>query len=160
MAVSKSDVEVIQMITEHPSTDIGIPINNQLGDMPLHHAIRTSLCGCASIAYDLYECPRVTVVKALLRAGVSVDQRNRDGDTALHLAVDTPWQCRNSIITLLCAGARPDILDRLGEPPYGMALRHQTTDVVRMLLTALSNRVFGMCTREVELLREVEELDD
>jgi len=147
MAVAKPGQVVTDKITTHCSTDLHRPTFNQLGDAPLHHAIRVVRCRCSS---NYVVCPRVNSVRALLAAGANVDQQNRAGETALYLAVEFLGQCRLTIETLTNAGARVDIPDMLGETPVHIAAERDMKEVLQILRKGTNKDGTGLtgeCTR-------------
>lgn len=99
-ASSKGHVEVVRMLIE---AGANVMLENRYGQTALH---RASTAGHAGIARELIEaCP------ARLRANF-VDGGDREGDTALHVAVQDGRE--DVVSVLLEAGARRDLKNAAG----------------------------------------------
>lgn len=71
------------------------------------------------------------VLEALLAAGASVDDEDREGATALHYAAQSMV-----VVILVMAGADVDHEDRAGRTPGRRACERSNMDVVKVLLDA------------------------
>ncbi|XP_067678968.1 serine/threonine-protein phosphatase 6 regulatory ankyrin repeat subunit C-like [Haliotis asinina] len=95
--------ELIQWLS-----DLGVDFTkkNNKGLEPIHTAVGARTC---------------KTIAALVRQGVNIDSQTSDGQTPLHLALNTGWELERSIVkTLLDAGADPCIQDNQGRTPVTM----------------------------------------
>ncbi len=72
---------------------------------------------------------RDDIVKLLLDAGALVNVASDDGETALHKAVRSGYT--DAIIALMAAGADPEIRNKAGQSPRGLALGYQVEALTR-----------------------------
>lgn len=80
---------------------------------------------------------RPNTMRALIKAGLDINQQNVTGETALMLAVKTGKAERVNI--LIDAGANPDLQDKKGRTPLRYAAQRNFGDIVTLLLKAGAN---------------------
>jgi ankyrin repeat protein len=112
--------------------DLNACVQNQLGDSPFHHGIRTIPCGCNDDELDV--CVRGFVLNGLIDLGAKIDLQNNIGETPLHLVLGKEYYCSRAATSLVDAGARVDIPDALGETPVHIAAEMLRDDHLRMML--------------------------
>jgi ankyrin repeat protein len=137
IAVEKRNMDLLDALKTKAAL-IGIPLDlnacvqNQLGDSPFHHGIRTNPCGCDDHEIDL--CLRGFVVHGLIDLHAKIDLQNNIGETPLHLVLGKEYYCYRAVTLLVAAGARLDIPDALGETPVHIAAEMLRDDHLRMML--------------------------
>jgi len=131
------------------SAGADITVTDRNGRMPLHHAVlnmRHAFLPClanlrtAAHADALGNTPlhlaalacNEPALKALLIWRAALNERNRDGNTALSCACALPYV--NSVMLFMRAGADTTLENRLGQRPLHIACLHGQTETVRMLL--------------------------
>jgi len=119
----------INLLSAAAGIDLNAQSTNQLGDTPLHHAIRHAQCSC-KIPPD--PCRRSLIAKTLLDAGCDVNATNGTLDTALHLAANS--SCTAVVERLLEKGARVDKVDAKGETTVHISAGGKWEDVLKVLL--------------------------
>lgn len=146
-------LDVVKLLIEHDQKVIGVPIANLTdadGNIPLHYAlwvrniesIKLLLPQSKCMLQDKYKknalhyaikTRMVEVVDLVIPKMTSLDVRDQDGETALHVA--TRWNLPEIVRKLLKAGANPNIQEVHGLLyPLHIASYNGNDDIVSILL--------------------------
>jgi ankyrin repeat protein len=96
----------------------------------------TNLIGLTALMYAAIN-NHIEIVKLLINAGASIEQKASDGSTALYLA--TQFGYPQIVKLLLDSGANPNIVNKNGTSALAAAVSAGNTDLVQLLITVKSD---------------------
>mmetsp|Transcript_12021 Transcript_12021/g.29586 ORF Transcript_12021/g.29586 Transcript_12021/m.29586 type:complete len:410 (-) Transcript_12021:336-1565(-) len=114
LAAEQNDIEQFKSLLK----EVDPNVDDEDGWTPLHWAVRYS---------------NVDLVKMLLEAKASVEAKNENGQTPLHLAVDKYEGNIEIVKLLLKSGANPNARDRAHMTPYEIATLEESEDIAKLL---------------------------
>jgi ankyrin repeat protein len=131
-AASRHNLPLVQLLVKYGAN---ADIADQNGNTPLHEAARTSQPGTMELNVDgktvEVKLDNVDIAKALIRGHVNPDDRNQQGQTALHLAaVQAPPEFAKY---LLWEQVRVNPKDKNGQTPLAIAIANNNTAMAEYL---------------------------
>lgn len=140
----RSDSEAFLAACEasHPDVvkfflDIGTsPNTSRDGKYAIHHVFtdESRIGSGAAFGSTPHGVDRASVLRLLIERGASLNQKDGNGDTALHLAVRKIE--RQSVITLLDLGSAVNLMNREGCTALDVAAKHGNIDLTSHILDA------------------------
>ena len=98
---------------------------------PLH-----GICWQGEYSYPEPNIACEQIIRMLIAAGVPIDARDENGDTALHKAAGGDWSNPTAVRLLLEFGAQPELINDAGDTPLHLAACQGSLSSVTALLAA------------------------